>query len=297
MKRCVLVLLFLTLPAPLVRAQSVDERKATVAWLQALQMADGGFLSAAPNPASNRLNQSSLRSTSSGLRALKYFGGKPKDSAAAAAFIEKCYDKDSGGFVDFPKGKPDVAVTAVGIMAVVAADMPTKSYAESVSKYLSEKAKSFEDIRIAVAGFEALGQRPAVADEWLKEVAKLRHDDGTYGKDDGVARETGGATVVVLRLGAEVEKKENVLKALKAGQRGDGGFGKAGAKGSDLETTYRVMRCFWMLKEEPANPDKLRAFITKCRNADGGYGVTPGQESTVSGTYYAGSVLHWLAEK
>ncbi len=297
MKRCVLVLLFLTMPVPLVRAQSADERKATVAWLKALQTTDGGFLAAPSNPAGNRLNQSSLRGTSSALRALKYFGGTPKDAGAAAAFIEKCYDKDSGGFADVPKGKPDVAVTAVGIMAVVAANLPTKPYAEGVSKYLSEKAKSFEDIRIAVAGFEALGQRPALAGEWLKEVAQLRQSDGTYGKGDGMARDTGGATVVVLRLGGEVEKAENVMKALKAGQRDDGAFGKADAKGSDLETTYRVMRCYWMLKEQPANPEKLRAFIAKCRNADGGYSVMPGQESTVSGTYYAGSVLHWLADK
>ena len=55
------------------------------------------------------------------------------------------------------------------------------------------------------------------------------------------------------------------------------------------------MRAFVRLEEKPASPEKLREFIAKCRNADGGYGVTPGQESSASGTYYAGIILHWLA--
>ena len=39
---------------------------------------------------------------------------------------------------------------------------------------------------------------------------------------------------------------------------------------------------------------KLKGFIAKCRNDDGGYGVTPGSPSTVSGTYYAAIVTYWL---
>ena len=48
-----------------------------------------------------------------------------------------------------------------------------------------------------------------------------------------------------------------------------------------------------------ATPDaeRVRKFIASCRNDDGGYGVTPGQPSTVSGTYYAAIILHWLDEK
>ena len=46
--------------------------------------------------------------------------------------------------------------------------------------------------------------------------------------------------------------------------------------------------------EKPSSPDKVREFIAKCRNADGGYGVTAGQASSASGTYYAGIILHWL---
>jgi hypothetical protein len=125
----------------------------------------------------------------------------------------------------------------------------------------------------------------------------MRHADGTYGEGDGVARDTGGAVCAVLRLGGAVEQRNNVLKALNAGQRKDGGFGKPGVEGSDLATTYRVARAFHMLKTQPEKAGRLRDFIARCRNDDGGYGVAPGQPSNVSGCYYAGIILHWLNEK
>jgi prenyltransferase beta subunit len=297
MKRLALAVLCLAVCVPCLRAQSAEDSRATVAWLQALQAEDGGFLPSAANPASNRLTKSSLRSTSSALRALKYFRGEARDLKAAAGFVEKCFDKDAGGFGDRPGGKPDVATTAIGMMAVVEAKLSTEPYTDAVLKYLGDNARSFEDIRIAAAGLEALGKKGPRADAWLKEVAKLRHEDGTYGRGDGTARDTGGATVIVLRLGGEVPHRDNVIKAIRAGQRDDGGWGRAGEKASELESSYRVMRCFHMLREKPADVDKLRAFIGRCRNKDGGYGVAPGQESSVGGTYFAAIILHWLDEK
>ena len=52
-----------------------------------------------------------------------------------------------------------------------------------------------------------------------------------------------------------------------------------------------------MLKQKPERPEALRAFVAKCRSAEGGYGVAPSQPSTVGGTYFASVILHWLAEK
>jgi prenyltransferase beta subunit len=292
MKRLALAVLCLVACAPSLRAQSAEERKATVAWLQGLQADDGGFL-----PAANRQSKSGLRSTSSALRALKYFQGAPKDKPAAADFVAKCFDKDTGGFAGRPGGTPDVPTTAVGLMAVVELGNTTGKV-EPALKYLGQNVKTFEDIRIAAAGCEAVRAQPTPAAEaWLKELVKMRHEDGTFGTGDGAARDTGGAVVAVLRLGGEVPHKDNVLKTIRAGQRGDGGWGKADAKGSDLESSYRVMRCFHMLKEKPDSVERLKEFIAKCRNKDGGCGTAPGQESSVGGTYYAATILHWLEEK
>jgi prenyltransferase beta subunit len=296
MKRAILAFLFLTICLVPAWSQTPDEKKATVAYLQKLQQADGGFLGTAP--ASNiRVAKPGLRSTSSALRALKYFGGEAKEQTSLPKFVAEHFDKASGGFVDLvPGGKPDVFTTAVGLMAVVQLKMPTEPYLEPALKFLTENAKTFEEIRIAAAGFETVGKKAPKADAWIAEIVKLRNPDGTYGKGPGTARATGSAIAAILRLGGSIEQQENVIKALKAGQRADGGFGKEEEAGSDLETTYRVMRAFMMLKEKPDDA-KLRAFIGKCRNPDGGYGVAPGQGSSVSGTYFAGIVLYWLEQK
>ncbi len=288
MRRLGLTLTFLVLPCVPAPAQTPEQKQETIAYLRKLQKADGGFApSAAAEP------KSSLRATSSGLRALKYFGGDAPDRAAAATFVAGCFDKTAGAFVDHPGGKPDVPLAAVGAMAVLELKMPVSAHEAAVVKYLTENAKTFEEIRIAAAGLEALQKRPPQADAWLKQLAGMRNADGTYGEGDGQARATGGAVACWLRLGGKLDHPETVLAALKKGQRMDGGFGREKTETSDLETSYRVMRAFHMLKAKP-DAAKLRAFVARCRNADGGYGVAPGQSSTVSGTYYAGIILHWL---
>lgn len=294
MKHIVLTVLCLALGLASARGQTVEQKKATIAYLQSLQQADGGFIGAVAPPIKV---PSGLRATSSALRALKYFGGEPRDREACAAFVRKCHHKASGGFSDQPGGKPDVFSTAVGIMAAVEVRIPEDTYAEGAVKFLAENAKSFEDIRIAVAGLERIEKTSPRAAEWRKQVAGLQNADGTAGKGEGAARETGSVVVALLRLGGRVENKAAVLKTLYDGLRADGGFGKEGAKASDLETSYRIMRAFHMLKSSPQTPDQLRQFVGKCRNDDGGYGIAPGLASTVSGTYFASIILHWLDQK
>ena len=222
-------------------------------------------------------------------------GAKPKNIEAAKKFVASCFDSASGGFADMPRGKTDVSLTAVGLMAVKALDMPLATYVPAAEKYLAANAKSFEDIRIAVAGLEAAGVKSSKGKEWLAEIVKLRNPDGTFGKDLGQARDTGGSVVILLRMGEKVEGRDAILKAMREGQRPNGGFGKADSEfDADLETSYRVMRCFHILKEKPGRMEALRTFVAKCRNEDGGYAVTPGEPSTVSGTYFAATIKKWL---
>jgi hypothetical protein len=267
------------------------QQKASVAYLQNLQQKDGGFLAAVGQP------RSSLRATNAAVKALKYLGAEIPDKPACADFVKTCFDKETGGFADAPAGKPDVPTTAVGAMIVVELKLATEPFETGVVKYLGDNVKSFEDVRIAAAAFEALGKRPAQADAWLEQIAKLRNDDGTYGKSEGAARDAGGAVAAVLRLGGKIEHADAVLKAMKSGQRADGGFGKEDSPASDLETCYRVMRSLHMLNAAPEDAGRLRAFLAACRNEDGGYGVAKGKPSSASGTYYAVTITHWLDEK
>jgi hypothetical protein len=71
-------------------------------------------------------------------------------------------------------------------------------------------------------------------------------------------------------------------------------MGAPDKRASDLETTYMVCRALHMLKSEPKSGSGCRDFVTLCRNADGGYGMTPGQPSQAVATYFAVSILHWL---
>ena len=106
----ILGLLLSSLPA-----QTPEQKKATIKFLQDLQVSDGGFV---PAPVDGRVDQNprgSVRATSGAVRALKYFGGEPKDKKAAAKFVQGCWDAQTGSFSDAPGGKGDVFTTAVGL--------------------------------------------------------------------------------------------------------------------------------------------------------------------------------------
>lgn len=266
-------------------------------YLQNLQQSDGSFLPAAADAKLDKA-KGSLRATSGAIRALKYFGGDVPNREVAAQFVKGCFDESSGGFSDVPGGKTDVSLTAIGIMAAVELKLPRDPYVRRAVAYLAEKAKGFEDVRIAVAGMEGANEFPEVVKTWHEDVLKAANGDGTWGKDDK-ARATGSAVALLLRSGGKLgdAQRGKALEAMRAGQNVDGGFAKASDASSELESSYRIMRAFHMMKEKPKDVAKLREFIAKCHNADGGYGIAPGQPSTVSGTYYAAIIQHWLDEK
>ncbi|MFO0797692.1 MAG: prenyltransferase/squalene oxidase repeat-containing protein [Gemmataceae bacterium] len=280
------------LAAPAARAQTPEVEAAIRAKLgaarYALRLEDpaGGFAPAAGG-------KPGLRATSACVRTLKYTGTKTPNADKHAAFVMSCFDPKTGGFADAPGGKADVTLTSVGVMAAAELGVPKERYRKALD-YLKDNARTFEDVRIAAAGVEAWGVKDSPFDvkPW---VDAGREHLKTVGLAD--AREVGSATALALRLGGTPGQQERLALGgvLTGGQRPDGGWGKAGAKGSDLETTYRVMRALVLLNEPPANPTRLRAFLASCRNADGGSGVATGEPSGAGPTYYSAIVTHWLA--
>jgi prenyltransferase beta subunit len=280
---------------PTVRAGDKATQQ-TIAYLRSLQTESGGFRSHDPGKGDTKVLPT-LRATSSAVRALGYFGGDVPDKAAVIKFVESCWDDGFGAFTDMPKGKPDVFTNAVALMAVTALKIPDGKYIDCPSKYLNGHAKSFEEIRIAAAGFETIKTKPAHLDKWVTDVLKLQNKESAFGKGLGMARDTASCEVTLMRLTGKPAAADVCLKTIKAGQRQNGGWGKDDSEtASDMETTYRVMRCFMMLKARPDNVEGVRSFVAKCRNPDGGYAAAPGQPSNVSGTYFAGIILHWLKD-
>jgi hypothetical protein len=273
----------LTLVASAVRAAPLTtaEKQATLEYVERLRNEDEGFRAAAA------AGPSTLSATNTALRSIKYLGGQKLPPVQR--FLTGCTDP-SGGFVDMQGGAVDVRTTAMGLM--VAAESKSRlvqDTAYTIREYFEKHAATIPDLYFATASLDAAGLKVKKAPEWVKAFEGTLNADGTYGKGP---MENAGVAISLLRLGAALKDPAAVGRSLKAAQQADGGFSASGEK-SDLGTTYRMVRALYMLKEKP-DLELLRAFIAKCRNADGGYGVSPGQASTNSGTYNAAIVSFWL---
>jgi hypothetical protein len=146
---------------------------------------------------------------------------------------------------------------------------------------------------------EASKKFPPEIAAWLDAVRRTAAPNGTFGMKEDMPRATGSCVAMLLRAGQDIPAAERatIIKALQETQRADGAYGRAESKTSDLETTYRIMRAYHLLKAKPKDTTALRTFIAQCRNNDGGYGVEPGKPSAVNSTYYAAIILHWLRDK
>jgi pimeloyl-ACP methyl ester carboxylesterase len=268
-----------------VRAAASEDPVPTARFLAAFQNPDGGF-------AAKTGDASSLGATSSVIRTLKNVGGSIPDVLASIKYLKSCVDPESGGFAPTPGGKPDVSTTAVGLMAAAEMKFASDHLINGAIGFFNKNVKTFEEIRIAVAGLEAVKRPSTDFPRWIAEVEKLRNPDGTWGQGPSRAFDTGGASAALLRMGVKLDRTEAVLAAMREGQRPDGGWSK-GDGPSDLSATYRIMRAFYMLKGTP-NLETLRDYIGRCRHSDGGYSSQPDGKADGSGTYYATTVLRWV---
>ena len=285
MKRYLLVLAVgLAGFGPVARAQSPEESAQTARFVAAFQNPDGGFAATKGGP-------STLGATSSSLRALKYTGGSVPDVLACLAFVRSCYDPETGGFAQTPGGKPDVPTTAVGIMASIEQKNLTDEMAAKAAAFLSARARRVRgdpDRRRGLRGpAQDVAQVPGVDEGRPGRSQSRRH----LRQGPARGKATGERVAALLRMGVDIEHRDTVVAAMKEGQRPDGGWSKDDGP-SDLGTSYRVMRAFYMLKEAP-DLAALRKFIAGCRQSDGGYSATPDGAADPSGCYYATIILGW----
>jgi hypothetical protein len=276
-----------------------EQKKETIKWVLALEDPMGGFYPAPQDPKVDSIPRPSLRATNAGLRALQYLGAEIPHKEKHAAFILKCYDPKTGEFADSPGGKAGVAITSIGVMAAAEVDIPHEKYAKAMD-YLKANAKTFEEVRIAAAAVEAWGVKDCPFDvkPW-QEIVSKELTTKLPPINNGGARIIGSVMAFTLRLNLQKEgdsKPAAIAGLLNRGQLADGGWNKEGEKASDMETTYRVMRAYHMMKQPPGDVKNLRKFVAAHRNKDGGYAVKPGDNSTISGVSYAAIINKWLDE-
>jgi prenyltransferase beta subunit len=266
------------------RAQSSAEFAQTAAFAAAHQNDDGGFAAAPGQP-------STLAATNTGLRVLDYTGGSLPDLAGCIRFVKSCKIPGSG-FAQTPGGKPDVVTTAIGLLAAAELKIADQPMIEDAIAYFSANAKSFEEVRMSIAGLEGVGSLSPDFQRWAEEIERMRQPDGSFGEGASKAFESGGAGAAILRMGLNLEKRDAVIAAIKAGQRPEGAWSKDDGP-PDLSSSYRVMRALYMLKEKP-DVDRLVGFISRCRHDDGSYSVKPGEAGSLGACYFATIILRWL---
>ena len=267
-----------------VRAQSAADFAQTAAYAAAQQNADGGFAASPGQP-------STLGATNTGLRVLDYVGGSLLDEPGCIRFVNSC-KVPGGGFAQRPGGKPDVVTTALGLMAAAELKIADKAMIDAAVAYFRANTKAFEEVRMSIAGLEAVGARSPDFSRWAEQLEALRTPDGSFGQHPGKAFVTGGVAAAILRMGMNLEKREAVIATIKAGQRPDGAWSKDDGP-SDLSSSYRVMRALYMLKEKP-DVERLTGYIARCRHADGSYSSTPEGPGNLGATYFATIILRWL---
>ena len=277
---CALVVAFAASPA---FAQTSADFAQTAAFAAAHQNADGGF-SAKPG------QKSSLGATNSGVRILLHTGGSVPDVLGCVKFVKSCRDS-SGGFASEPGGKPDVITTAIGLMAASELKIADPDTVKAALGYFGTNAKSFEEVRMAIAGLEAVRTPSPDFPRWLEQIEALREPDGSFGKGAAKAYATGGAAAAILRMGLKLENRDAVTSAIKAGQLGPGGWSKDDGP-PDLGATYRVMRALYMLREKP-DLDRLLSFVSSFRQSDGSYASSTSGPGDLGGTYTATIIIRW----
>lgn len=283
----------------LVPAQSTQalEQMETLAYIFKLQDKETGAFKVTPD------GTPSLRACNGAVKGLKYLGFKNAipHRDKLTAFVLSCYDPKTGSFAE-PGGKPDVAITSIGVMVACELGIPKEKFAKSM-EYLKENAKTFDEVRIGAAAVEAWGVKecPFDLEPWFKlaredmlvAIQRVRTPIGKDVKSNPYSRQLGSVMAMLERLG-KTDPTSLLPDILAKTQGPDGGWGKNEQSASDFETTYRVMRALMLTKTKPRDPAKLKAFLASCRNDDGGYGVSPGEKSSMSGVYYYAAITHWL---
>ncbi|MBI1324351.1 DUF1080 domain-containing protein [bacterium] len=292
------IMAWVTILAPSGQAQEpaslAAEYAKTAAAVRMLQNEDGGFAAEKGGP-------SNIGSTNAAIRSIKHVGGSIPDVIKATKFVRACFvpdGKGGGAFASAPGGKPDMRSTFMAMLAWGDLKMENGTEVTAALKFLAETAKEYEEVRLSIAAYEAVGLKDeAVFDKWVSQYEAMANAEGLFGSSQNGPMMTGGTVAAFLRMGRPVspERRAKATELLLKAQNPDGGWSPTVGGKSDLGASYRIMRALFMMK---AKPDfaKLREFIAERRTESGLYAPASGQPGDLSSTYTATILLWWARQ-
>ena len=266
----------------------------TASVVKLLQNDDGGF-------ASEKGGASSVGATNSAVRVLKHVGGSVPNVIKAVAYVKSCFvagENGTGGIASTPGGKTDLMTTCIGLLAWGDLQIEPGTEVPACLKYLSENAKSYEEVRMSIAAFEAVKQSDKPTFErWTKQMESMANTDGTFGQGEKAAFMTGGTIAAFLRMGQPIHDARKILSVdlIRKAQKSDGGWSDKPGDKSDIGATYRVMRSMYMMREKP-DMKRLYQFIADRRTETGLYAAVPGEKGNLGSTYTATILLWWARQ-
>jgi len=104
---------------------------------------------------------------------LDYVGGSLLDEPGCIRFVTSC-KVPGGGFAQRPGGKPDVVTTALGLMAAGELKIDDKAMIDAAVAYFRANTKAFEEVRMSIAGLEAVGARSPDFPRWAEQLEAMR---------------------------------------------------------------------------------------------------------------------------
>jgi hypothetical protein len=132
----------------------------------------------------------------------------------------------SGGISDRPGGKPTVLSTAMGLMALgelgrmaAASLKKEQSTVDAAVRFVEKNARTIEEIRMALAGMEAVGVGPAKAKAWYDLVLSRERPEPSSDSLRSIA----SALAIDQRLNREAPPVDELKTMLTDGQSADGG--------------------------------------------------------------------------
>lgn len=266
----------------------------TAAAVGMLQNEDGGFAAEKGGP-------SNIGSTNAAIRSIKHVGGAIPDVLKVTKFVRACFVPDGNGggsFAPAPGGKPDMRSTFMAMLAWGDLKLENGPEVAAALKSLADSAKQYEDVRLTIAAYEAVGVKDeAVFDRFVAQYEAMANPDGLFGTAQNGPMMTGGTIAAFLRMGRPVtpERRAKAAEFLLKAQNDDGGWSPTVGGKSDLGASYRIMRALFMMKARP-DLEKLRGFIAERRTESGLYAPAPGQPGDLANTYTATILLWWARQ-